>query len=1076
MDEHPANTTIFHLSRGGCSATGELTGDGFLVHAGAVGNTHTAPSFAGTAAEAVRKELLSAGRLRLDEDRIILETDHEFSSPSGAASVLLGHRASGYNRWLTDDGRELGTILRPAGESMETTFRRRWFQAHVDRFVSDSEVFETVASRFAGYRASTEEGLGFLAELRRTRDLDAFHEALKPWAMHRPYGFGSPSGLMFFTQLLKNSQDPDVLTDVLIECLAAPADDDEARAKLERITAHVEEIRVGNHPAPGHAPFLLSYFWAFADPERWPVAWASTVAYLETSTGQPLPDLPVERYMQYLELAREVTDDLVELETTAAWWNETRPVFLDPVLADRCAFGRDDAGNPEYELWTNARALVGISTYFGNTLAETVAEAVGRELVPRKPLLEWAKGRARADLWADWWTVDANGLGIRLWVDQGGAAIALRPGLQRKGWYQQAGELVKKHDIPGMRFLGGPRSAQLGDDVGLQGRSGEFVYGRWFTPDEFEGLDLRHEVEATAAALQAPLDELHAVATGTQLIDAQEEDELTPLVLEFKHARGYPTAADEADQADRERFAEMLAADTIGLVDVSDLRQIWSTSRYGNAGTTSDLNRAFRNADAAEHDRMLSSLSYLCWGHAPDAERIDSLLSDDQHRIAGLSESVVMKLLAICHPDRYLAVFPSSGPKGKRRALQKLGIAEPSGSRGEVQVAANQALYERLAPLFPGDAWGMTLFLYWYLEREDEDADEQVTFEEKLDKLAEELLVPRSFLEDIVALIEDKGQVIFYGPPGTGKTYLARKLAEVLVSDPTRRSLVQFHPSSSYEDFFEGYRPESGDDGEMTYRLTPGPLALLAERAADAPGKRHLMIIDEINRANLPKVFGELLFLLEYRNEQVRTLYRPEDAFQLPRDLWFIGTMNTADRSIALVDAALRRRFHFIPFFPNDGAMKGLLDRWLAAEHEPAWVGELVAHVNDELERELGGPHLLIGPSHFMKKGLDVDAMRRIWAYNIEPFIEDQFFGDRDKIKSFRFDEVYRRYRERAGLDEIEALDAEAAEIEAATDDEALAVPAVEATVGVPAAAPTDVPAAVDGEGDADLDEIPEPA
>ena len=217
---------------------------------------------------------------------------------------------------------------------------------------------------------------------------------------------------------------------------------------------------------------------------------------------------------------------------------------------------------------------------------------------------------------------------------------------------------------------------------------------------------------------------------------------------------------------------------------------------------------------------------------------------------------------------------------------------------------------------------------------------------------------------------------------------------------------MQFHPSSSYEDFFEGYRPQA-DGGDMIYELTPGPLADMAQRATDAPARRHVMIIDEINRANLPKVFGELLFLLEYRDERVRTLYRSDEAFKLPRNLWFIGTMNTADRSIALVDAALRRRFHFIPFFPNRWPMEGLLERWLAANDEPDWVGELVAQVNDELDRELGGPHLLLGPSHFMKQGLDEEAMRRIWKYNIEPFIEDQFFGDREQIEYFRFDQVH---------------------------------------------------------------------
>ena len=180
------------------------------------------------------------------------------------------------------------------------------------------------------------------------------------------------------------------------------------------------------------------------------------------------------------------------------------------------------------------------------------------------------------------------------------------------------------------------------------------------------------------------------------------------------------------------------------------------------------------------------------------------------------------------------------------------------------------------------------------------------------------------------------------------------------------------------------------------------------------------MIIDEINRANLPKVLGELLFLFEYRDEQVRTLYRPDDAFELPKDLWFIGTMNTADRSIALVDAALRRRFHFVPVLPQPGPMAGPA-RSLARQHgEPAWVGELVAMVNDELAEALGGPHLQLGPSHFMKHGLDEAALRRIWEYNIEPFIEDQFFGDPAQIDHFRFDAVLQRYREQSGVDELD--------------------------------------------------------
>ena len=305
------------------------------------------------------------------------------------------------------------------------------------------------------------------------------------------------------------------------------------------------------------------------------------------------------------------------------------------------------------------------------------------------------------------------------------------------------------------------------------------------------------------------------------------------------------------------------------------------------------------------------------------------------------------------------------------------------------------------------------------VEAEEPDLEDGIaegSLDARIEDLAEELLLEdRGFLDDIVELLDDKGQVVFYGPPGTGKTHLARKLAEALAPDRGRRMLVQFHPSTSYEDFFEGYRPETGPDGAMSYRLTPGPLARLAERAAADPDRCHVMVIDEINRANLPRVLGELLFLLEYREESVAALYRPDEEFELPSNLRFIGTMNTADRSIALIDAALRRRFHFVPFFPDDGPAGGLLERWLSANDEPEGVGVLVNMVNAELAGALDGSHLLLGASHFMKPGLDRDRLRKIWTYNIQPFIEDQFFGDGAQIKRFRFEAVLDRYQEQNG-------------------------------------------------------------
>ena len=297
--------------------------------------------------------------------------------------------------------------------------------------------------------------------------------------------------------------------------------------------------------------------------------------------------------------------------------------------------------------------------------------------------------------------------------------------------------------------------------------------------------------------------------------------------------------------------------------------------------------------------------------------------------------------------------------------------------------------------------------MYWLGQRSTPDPADSLA------AAAEELLVEKSDLEELADLLHDKGQIILYGPPGTGKTYLARRLATALTGDPERAVIVQFHPSMSYEDFFEGFRPRLSADNSLSYELRPGPLALLAEQADASPSVPHVLVVDEINRANIPKVFGELLFLLEYRDEAIRTMYRPDEPFTLPKNLWIIGTMNTADRSIALIDAALRRRFHFIPFFPDEGMMSGLLERWLLKnEPDSLWIAGIVAGVNAELIKDLGGPHLQLGPSHFMKPGIDRSMFEWIWRYNVMPYIEDQLFGEPGKIAKYRLGPVMERFRE----------------------------------------------------------------
>jgi 5-methylcytosine-specific restriction enzyme B len=273
-----------------------------------------------------------------------------------------------------------------------------------------------------------------------------------------------------------------------------------------------------------------------------------------------------------------------------------------------------------------------------------------------------------------------------------------------------------------------------------------------------------------------------------------------------------------------------------------------------------------------------------------------------------------------------------------------------------------------------------------------------------LDHLADDLLLDPDYLRNVQRLLEDKKQVIFYGPPGTGKTFVARELAKFFAGDPNAgdpnsddeagsHRLVQFHPSYAYEDFVEGYRPTQ--DG--TFALRSGPLKRIAEAAASEPESIHVLVIDEINRGNVAKVFGELYFLLEYRDEAIELQYS-ETPFRLPGNLWIIGTMNTADRSIALIDAALRRRFHFVPFFPDQPPVEGLLRRWLE-RHKPGmeWVADRV----DAANALLGDRHAAIGPSHFMRENLDDEWVERIWEFSILPYVAEHLFGEEERLDEF---------------------------------------------------------------------------
>lgn len=284
-------------------------------------------------------------------------------------------------------------------------------------------------------------------------------------------------------------------------------------------------------------------------------------------------------------------------------------------------------------------------------------------------------------------------------------------------------------------------------------------------------------------------------------------------------------------------------------------------------------------------------------------------------------------------------------------------------------------------------------------EISDDDEEETVETAEmsSLSELAERLMLDREELERIESLLTDKKQVIFYGPPGTGKTYVAQELARVLAGRDGRVDLVQFHPSYAYEDFVEGYRPAELQGGQPGFVLREGPLKKIAKAATANPGTPHILIIDEINRGNVAKVFGELYFLLEYRARDISLQYSDE-RFSLPPNLWIIGTMNTADRTIALLDAALRRRFYFVPFYPDQPPIEGLLRRWLTRhKSDLRWVADAVEAANRQLEDR----NLAIGPSHFLRSDLDEARVELIWQHAIIPYLQEQFIGEGDRWMDF---------------------------------------------------------------------------
>lgn len=250
-------------------------------------------------------------------------------------------------------------------------------------------------------------------------------------------------------------------------------------------------------------------------------------------------------------------------------------------------------------------------------------------------------------------------------------------------------------------------------------------------------------------------------------------------------------------------------------------------------------------------------------------------------------------------------------------------------------------------------------------------------------------------IEQWVRAINRKGQGIFYGAPGTGKTFIADKLARHLIGNGNGfADLIQFHPAYSYEDFIEGIRPAT-EGGQLSYAPAAGRFLDFCKKAEERDGIS-VLIIDEINRANLSRVFGELMYLLEYRDQEM--VLAGGTKFRIPNNVRIIGTMNTADRSIALVDHALRRRFSFIPLSPRYEVIESFHE---VTDFDPSELIKVLKSVNALINDK----HYHIGISFFLREDLKGE-ITDIWNLEIEPYLEEFFFDQQEKMEPFRWSKI----------------------------------------------------------------------
>ncbi|MEC5270247.1 AAA family ATPase [Heyndrickxia coagulans] len=267
------------------------------------------------------------------------------------------------------------------------------------------------------------------------------------------------------------------------------------------------------------------------------------------------------------------------------------------------------------------------------------------------------------------------------------------------------------------------------------------------------------------------------------------------------------------------------------------------------------------------------------------------------------------------------------------------------------------------------------------------------------DQFLEEVYMTEERYETLISLLKHKKNLILQGAPGVGKTFTAKRLAYAMMGlkDDSRIELIQFHQNYSYEDFMMGYKPK-----EEGFQLQYGIFYRFCQKAANIPDQPFFFIIDEINRGNMSKIFGELLMLIEkdYRGTKATLAYNGMP-FTVPKNLYMIGMMNTADRSLAMIDYALRRRFSFFEIEPGFHSA-GFQSYQSALDHDTFNILiERIKELNQEIAADSSlGPGFRIGHSYFCGQAECTDEwLKEVVEYDILPMLHEYWFDEPDKLQ-----------------------------------------------------------------------------